>query len=109
MSALPLKADMAERDRHVHFVPTADIILFYSITSSARASLAALRRDADEVICLEDYEVFGTIGLYYRNFSQVVDEEVIETLKRFQCRNLSRRPSLLPRVCCIQQMSSLHG
>jgi predicted phosphoribosyltransferase len=46
-------------------------------------SLAVLRNDADDVICLEDYEFFGAIGLYYRNFNQVADEEVIEMLKRF--------------------------
>jgi putative phosphoribosyl transferase len=46
-------------------------------------NLAALRRDADEVICLEDYEFFVAIGAYYANFDQVADEEVIEALKRF--------------------------
>jgi putative phosphoribosyl transferase len=55
-------------------------------------SLAALRSDADEVICLEDYEVFGAIGLYYRNFNQVTDEEVIETLKRFPVSKLEQAP-----------------
>src|SRR5215469_16809109 len=40
MSALPPKADIAERDRHVRFVPKADILRCgrdwrYSITSSA--------------------------------------------------------------------------
>jgi hypothetical protein len=37
MSALPPKADIAERDRHVRFVPIADIASLYSITSSAVA------------------------------------------------------------------------
>jgi hypothetical protein len=37
MSALPPKADIAQRDCHVRFVPKADIAL-QSITSSARAS-----------------------------------------------------------------------
>ncbi len=46
-------------------------------------NLAALRHDADEVICLEDYEFFGAIGLYYADFNQVADEEVIELLRRF--------------------------
>ena len=46
-------------------------------------SLAGLRNDADDVICLEDYEFFGAIGLYYADFDQVADEEVIETLGRF--------------------------
>src|SRR6516225_2085948 len=40
MSALPAKADIAESDRHVRFVPKADILhcgrdWLYSITSSA--------------------------------------------------------------------------
>lgn len=46
-------------------------------------SIAALRSDADEVVCLEDHEFFGAIGFYYADFSQVADEEVIEILKRF--------------------------
>jgi hypothetical protein len=43
MSALPSKADIAERRRHVRFVPKADILRCgkkrrYSITSSAATS-----------------------------------------------------------------------
>ena len=55
-------------------------------------SLAVLRNDADDVICLEDYEFFGAIGLYYRNFNQVADEEVIEMLKRFPVTKLEQAP-----------------
>ena len=46
-------------------------------------NIAALRSDADDVICLEDHEFFGAIGVYYADFSQVPDEEVIEILKQF--------------------------
>jgi putative phosphoribosyl transferase len=46
-------------------------------------SLPELRHDADDVVCLEDHEFFGAIGLYYADFTQVPDEEVIEILKRF--------------------------
>jgi predicted phosphoribosyltransferase len=46
-------------------------------------ALAALRGDADEVVCLEDYEFFGAIGAYYADFSQIGDEEVIKLLRRF--------------------------
>ena len=42
-----------------------------------------MREEADEVVCLEDYEVFGAIGFYYSDFRQVSDEEVIEMLRRF--------------------------
>ena len=41
-------------------------------------SLAAMRQEADEIVCLEDYEVFGAIGLYYSDFRQISDEEVID-------------------------------
>jgi putative phosphoribosyl transferase len=46
-------------------------------------ALSALRSDADDVVCLEDHEFFGAIGLYYRDFRQVSDEEVIKILERF--------------------------
>jgi len=46
-------------------------------------NLAALRSDADEVVCLEDHEFFSAIGLYYADFTQVSDQEVIELLGRF--------------------------
>ncbi len=52
-------------------------------------SLAALRSDVDEIVCLEDYEFFGAIGLYYKNFTQVADEEVIEILKQFPVRKIA--------------------
>jgi putative phosphoribosyl transferase len=46
-------------------------------------SLTELRREADDIMCLEDDSVFEAIGLYYRDFRQVSDEEVIEILHRF--------------------------
>jgi len=46
-------------------------------------TLAELRHEADEIVCLEDYAVFGAIGYFYSDFSQVSDREVIEILDRF--------------------------
>ena len=46
-------------------------------------SLAVLSREVDDLVCLEDYDSFGAIGYYYRDFRQVSDEEVIDTLRRF--------------------------
>lgn len=46
-------------------------------------SLAAMKAEADEVVCLEDYESFGAIGYYYSDFRQTSDQEVIDTLARF--------------------------
>lgn len=42
--------------------------------------LPQLRREADEVICLEAPEPFYAVGAHYRNFSQTTDEEVTELL-----------------------------
>lgn len=39
-----------------------------------------LRGEADEVICLETHEAFGAIGLYYADFGQVEDDEVLQAL-----------------------------
>jgi len=58
-------------------------------------SLSELRHDADDVVCLEDHEFFGAIGVYYANFSQVSDEEVIEILRRFAA--LKRKDTKQPR------------
>ena len=46
-------------------------------------SLAELRHEADDVICLEHHDAFGALGHYYRDFRQLADEEVIEILARF--------------------------
>ena len=51
-------------------------------------TVAELRSEADEVICLEDHEFFGAIGTYYADFSQVSDETVIDILKRFPFQKL---------------------
>jgi len=57
--------------------------LILAIPVAPTESLAALREEADEVVCAEDHEFFGAIGLYYRDFRQITDEEVIDTLGRF--------------------------
>jgi len=45
-------------------------------------TLRKLKGESDETVCLEDYENFGAIGLFYSDFRQVSDEEVIEYLAR---------------------------
>ncbi len=46
-------------------------------------NLAELRGEADDIICLEEHEIFGAIGAYYGSFTQVSDQEVIALLQRF--------------------------
>ena len=57
--------------------------LVLAVPVAPTESLSELRHDADDVVCLEDHEPFGAIGVYYADFSQVPDEEVIEILKQF--------------------------
>ena len=44
------------------------------------STLADLRGEADEIVCLEKYEPFYAIGAYYTDFRQVSDDEVIAAL-----------------------------
>jgi putative phosphoribosyl transferase len=44
-------------------------------------TLKKVEKMADEVICLEVPDYFMAVGQFYKNFSQVEDEEVIEILR----------------------------
>lgn len=57
-------------------------------------SLAELRGEADDVMCLEDHEMFGALGFYYRDFRQLSDDDVIDLLRRHPPRK--PRDSSLP-------------
>ena len=46
-------------------------------------SARRLREEADEVICLRTPALLYGVGQWYRDFSQVPDDEVIETLRSF--------------------------
>jgi putative phosphoribosyl transferase len=43
-------------------------------------TLAALRRDYDEVVAVETPAFFVAVGQWYRDFAQVTDEEVARLL-----------------------------
>jgi predicted phosphoribosyltransferase len=51
---------------------------------AALETVETLKGEADDVICLEAPMYLGAIGFYYRNFSQISDEEVVETLAKFR-------------------------
>lgn len=54
--------------------------LVLAVPVAPTESLKGLRGEADEIICLEDYEDFGAIGLFYSDFAQVSNTKVIEIL-----------------------------
>ena len=56
--------------------------LVLAVPVAPTPSLAELRDEADDIVCLEDYEDFGAIGYFYDDFRQTSDAEVIELLKQ---------------------------
>jgi putative phosphoribosyl transferase len=54
--------------------------LVLAVPVAPNDTLAAMRAEVDELICLESYDFFGAIGAYYADFGQVSDEEVIALL-----------------------------
>ncbi len=57
--------------------------LVLAVPVAPTGTLSELRQEADEIICLKDYESFGAIGLYYQDFRQNDDREVTDILSRF--------------------------
>jgi putative phosphoribosyl transferase len=49
-------------------------------------TVAVLKREADDVVCLDSPEFFGGLSAFYRDFRQLEDDEVIALLDR------ARRP-----------------
>ncbi len=56
--------------------------LVLAVPVAPTESLPELRSEADEVVCLEDYENFGAIGFFYEDFRQISDAEVIDLLAK---------------------------
>lgn len=54
--------------------------LVCAVPVAARDSLAHVAEFADEVVCLATPQPFHAVGLYYRDFTGVTDDEVIELL-----------------------------
>jgi len=52
----------------------------------------ALRREADEVVCLSSPEPFDSVGSWYDDFTQVTDREVQDALKVCQAPAVKRNP-----------------
>jgi putative phosphoribosyl transferase len=57
--------------------------LILAVPVAPTDTLRELRDEADEIVCLEEYEFFGAIGAYYSDFSQVSDAAVTAILARF--------------------------
>ena len=61
--------------------------LILAVPVAPTETLVAMREEADEIVCLEEYADFGAIGFFYADFHQVSDREVIAALARFPPRS----------------------
>ena len=57
-------------------------------------TIAALRPQVDEVVCLATPRLFAAIGAFYEDFRQLDDREVIDLLQR--ARRSTRQPDAAP-------------
>jgi len=56
--------------------------LVLAVPVAPEETLAALRSEVDEVVCLATPDPFGAIGYFYRDFRQLEDDEVRDLLAR---------------------------
>jgi predicted phosphoribosyltransferase len=62
-----------------------------AVPVGARESCRALRRIADDVVCVLTPEPFSAVGLWYVDFTQTTDDEVRELLSRRRWNLIRRR------------------
>lgn len=56
--------------------------LIVAVPVAAAETCEELRAELDEVVCLFTPDPFRAVGLWYQNFDQTTDEEVVELLNR---------------------------
>ncbi len=56
--------------------------LVLAIPVAPTEALPRMRPEVDDLVCLEDYAFFGSIGAYYGDFRPVPDDEVVAILAR---------------------------
>ena len=66
--------------------------LVLAVPVAPTETLQKLRGEADEIVCLEDYEEFGAIGFFYADFRQTSDTEVIDLLARHPVKEDVKQP-----------------
>jgi putative phosphoribosyl transferase len=64
-----------------------------AVPACAADSARSLRRLCDEVVCVIELEEFWAVGVYYDDFSEVTDEQVIALLRRAWDRARARAPT----------------
>lgn len=60
--------------------------LIVAIPVGPRDTIQTLKETADEVIVLQSPAIFGAVGAFYEDFSQVSDDEVVEIMQKYRTR-----------------------
>lgn len=68
------------------------VILAVAVCSNRTA--VRLHSEADEVISLEESRLFFGVGQFYKDFSQLTDDEVIEFLEKARKQSAPHKPEL---------------
>jgi putative phosphoribosyl transferase len=66
--------------------------LVAAVPVGSQEACAALKQEADEVICVYQPELFWAVGLYYENFEPTLDAEVVEILQQYQKQATAKTP-----------------
>ena len=73
--------------------------LVLAVPVAPSETIEALKKDADEVVCLETPVPFFAISMFYQRFEQVSDQEVVDWLKRAEA---FRQPKETDAECTAQ-------
>lgn len=65
--------------------------LIVAVPVGSRDACAALRAEADELVCPSEPEPFGAVGYFYDDFEPVEDAEVERILREFSARDVPAR------------------
>jgi putative phosphoribosyl transferase len=61
--------------------------LVVAVPVAAAETCQAIREEVDEVVCVLTPATFHAVGLWYEDFSQVDDDQVVELLARAEHRD----------------------
>jgi predicted phosphoribosyltransferase len=67
--------------------------LVFAVPVCAQRGRGVLRAEVDDVVCLESPEEFRAVGIWYRDFAQTTDDEVIAILAQARCPRESGLPA----------------
>lgn len=67
-----------------------------AVPVAAPETVAQLHREVDDLVCLHAPRTMWAIGMWYRDFAQVPDEEVIRLLQQAERRRAAAQPEQQP-------------